>query len=74
MDEVEQPAPREPQDDARRLIERVAKKGLQKLSLARRRQGLSLRCVAQRLGRTVSAVRAQEDEAADLTEIGRAHV
>ncbi len=39
---------------------------LQKLSEARRRQGLSIRCVAQRLGRTVSEVRAQEDEQADL--------
>jgi transcriptional regulator with XRE-family HTH domain len=42
------------------------KKALQKLNLARRRQGLSIRCVAQRLGRTVSEVRAQEDEQADL--------
>lgn len=41
-------------------------RGLQKLSLARRRQGLSIRCVAQRLGRTVSEVRAQEEEHADL--------
>jgi transcriptional regulator with XRE-family HTH domain len=41
-------------------------KGLQKLNSARRRQGLSLRCVAQRLGRTVSEVRAQEDERADM--------
>src|SRR5215210_3812172 len=41
-------------------------KGLQKLNSARRRQGLSIRCVAQRLGRTVSEVRAQEDERADL--------
>ncbi len=41
-------------------------RGLQKLSSARRRQGLSIRCVAQRLGRTVSEVRAQEDEQADL--------
>jgi transcriptional regulator with XRE-family HTH domain len=41
-------------------------KGLQKLNLARRRQGLSIRCVAQRLGRTVSEVRAQEDERADM--------
>jgi transcriptional regulator with XRE-family HTH domain len=41
-------------------------KGLQKLSSARRRQGLSIRCVAQRLGRTVSEVRAQEDERADM--------
>jgi transcriptional regulator with XRE-family HTH domain len=40
--------------------------GLQKLHLARRRQGLSIRCVAQRLGRTVSEVRAQEDEQADM--------
>src|SRR3954453_3237862 len=41
-------------------------KGLQKLNAARRRQGLSIRCVAQRLGRTVGEVRAQEDENADL--------
>jgi hypothetical protein len=41
-------------------------KGLQKLNSARRRQGLSIRCVAQRLGRTVSEVRAQEDEQADM--------
>jgi transcriptional regulator with XRE-family HTH domain len=39
---------------------------LQKLSEARRRQGLSVRCVAQRLGRTVGEVRAQESEQADL--------
>jgi transcriptional regulator with XRE-family HTH domain len=39
---------------------------LQKLAAARRRQGLSVRCVAQRLGRTVSEVRLQEDERADL--------
>jgi hypothetical protein len=39
---------------------------LQKLSEARRRQGLSVRCVAQRLGRTVSEVRAQENESSDL--------
>jgi transcriptional regulator with XRE-family HTH domain len=39
---------------------------LQKLSEARRRQGLSVRCVAQRLGRTVSEVRAQENEQSDL--------
>jgi transcriptional regulator with XRE-family HTH domain len=41
-------------------------KSLQKLSAARRRQGLSVRCVAQRLGRTVTEVRAQEDEHSDL--------
>lgn len=39
---------------------------LQKLSAARQRQGLSVRCVAQRLGRTVGEVRAQEDEHADI--------
>jgi hypothetical protein len=39
---------------------------LHKLGAARRRQGLSVRCVAQRLGRTVSEVRAQEAEHADL--------
>jgi transcriptional regulator with XRE-family HTH domain len=39
---------------------------LQKLGAARRRQGLSVRCVAQRLGRTVSEVRAQEEENADI--------
>jgi len=39
---------------------------LQKLGEARRRQGLSLRCVAQRLGLPISEVRAQEDEQADL--------
>jgi transcriptional regulator with XRE-family HTH domain len=42
------------------------RQGLQKLCSARRRQGLSIRCVAQRLGRTVSEVRAQEDENTDL--------
>jgi hypothetical protein len=36
------------------------------LGAARRRQGLSVRCVAQRLGRTVGEIRAQEDESADL--------
>jgi len=41
-------------------------KGLQKLNSARRRQGLSIRCIAQRLGRTVGEVRAQEDERADM--------
>ena len=33
---------------------------LHKLGAARRRQGLSVRCVAQRLGRTVSEVRARK--------------
>lgn len=40
---------------------------LQQLGAARRRQGLSIRCVAQRLGRTVAEIRAQENEAADLS-------
>jgi hypothetical protein len=39
---------------------------LQKLGAARRRQGLSVRCVAQRLGRSVGEVRAQEEENADI--------
>ena len=39
---------------------------LQRLGAARRRQGLSPRCIAQRLGRTVADVRKQEDEGADL--------
>jgi transcriptional regulator with XRE-family HTH domain len=34
---------------------------------ARLRQGLSLRCVAQRLGRTTTEVRAQEEEQVDIT-------
>jgi transcriptional regulator with XRE-family HTH domain len=44
----------------------LIRKKLQKLSAARRRQGLSVRCVAQRLGRTVGEVRAQEEEHADI--------
>ena len=39
---------------------------LQQLGAARRRQGLSVRCVAQRLQKTVTEVRLQEDEGADL--------
>jgi transcriptional regulator with XRE-family HTH domain len=39
---------------------------LQNLGAARRRQGLSIRCVAQRLGMTVNDVRAREDEASDM--------
>lgn len=39
---------------------------LQQLGEARRRQGLSVRCVAQRLHKTVAEVRAQEDEFADM--------
>lgn len=41
-------------------------KQLQQLGEARRRQGLSVRCVAQRLGMSVGDVRAQEEEDADL--------
>jgi transcriptional regulator with XRE-family HTH domain len=40
---------------------------LQQLGEARRRQGLSVRCVAQRLGKSIGEVRAQEEEDADLT-------
>jgi transcriptional regulator with XRE-family HTH domain len=39
---------------------------LHQLAEARRRQGLSVRCVAQRLGMSVGEVRAQENEHADL--------
>jgi transcriptional regulator with XRE-family HTH domain len=39
---------------------------LHQLGEARRRQGLSVRCVAQRLGMSVGELRAQEDEHADL--------
>jgi transcriptional regulator with XRE-family HTH domain len=42
-------------------------KRLHNLGEARRRQGLSVRCVAQRLGRTVSEIRAQEEERIDIT-------
>ena len=71
MDEAEQNGHLPPFDDTnsgadiRRASDRPTK-GLQKLNTARRRQGLSIRCVAQRLGRTVSEVRAQEDERADM--------
>jgi hypothetical protein len=39
---------------------------LQQLGEARRRQGLSVRCVAQRLGKSIGELRAQEVETADL--------
>jgi transcriptional regulator with XRE-family HTH domain len=71
MDELEQNGQLSSFDDIdgdtsiRPPIKRPSR-GLQKLSSARRRQGLSIRCVAQRLGRTVSEVRAQEDERADM--------
>jgi transcriptional regulator with XRE-family HTH domain len=39
---------------------------LHDLGNARKRQGLSVRCVAQRLNRTVSEVREQEDEHEDI--------
>lgn len=69
MDESEQQGQLASFEDVeiRRTVDQPsAAQGLQKLSSARRRQGLSIRCVAQRLGRTVSEVRAQEDERADL--------
>jgi transcriptional regulator with XRE-family HTH domain len=71
MDEAEQIGHLPPLDDVSsetgtgRATDRPAK-ALQKLNSARRRQGLSIRCVAQRLGRTVGEVRAQEDERADM--------
>jgi transcriptional regulator with XRE-family HTH domain len=39
---------------------------LHQLGAARRRQGISVRCIAQRLGRTVSEIREQENERTDL--------
>jgi transcriptional regulator with XRE-family HTH domain len=39
---------------------------LQQVGEARRRQGLSIRCVAQRLGLTVGEVRAKEEAGADM--------
>ncbi len=67
MDEVEQNGHLASFSDIKiRPAAERSSKGLQKLSSARHRQGLSVRCVAQRLGRTVSEVRAQEDECADL--------
>jgi len=66
MDELEQTGQLSSLHDFDRDTSIRPAKGLQKLSSARRRQGLSIRCVAQRLGRTVSEVRAQEDERADM--------
>jgi transcriptional regulator with XRE-family HTH domain len=42
------------------------KRKLHHLGKARKRQGLSVRCVAQRLSKTVGDVREQEDERADI--------
>jgi transcriptional regulator with XRE-family HTH domain len=42
-------------------------KRLHNLGEARRRQGLTVRCVAQRIGRSVSEVRAQEEGHVDIT-------
>jgi transcriptional regulator with XRE-family HTH domain len=53
-------------DDVPSPLAGMPRPQLQKLSAARRRQGLSVRCVAQRLGRTVGEVRAQEEEHADI--------
>jgi transcriptional regulator with XRE-family HTH domain len=47
-------------------VVKLSRRKLQNLSAARRRQGLSVRCVAQRLGRTIGEVRAQEEEHADI--------
>ncbi len=48
------------------VVQRASKR-LQQLGEARRRQGLSVRCVAQRLNKSVGDVRAQEEEHADIT-------
>lgn len=69
-----------PIDDVRGIdgdddFERVARKSparngsriVQQVGEARRRQGLSIRCVAQRLGLTVGEVRAKEEPDADMT-------
>jgi transcriptional regulator with XRE-family HTH domain len=42
------------------------KRKLHHLGKARKRQGLSVRCVAQRLNKTVGEVREQEDDRADI--------
>jgi hypothetical protein len=59
------PAPAENGTDAP-VAQNDSSPKLQKLGAARRRQGISIRCVAQRLGLSVNEVRAQEDESADL--------
>ena len=56
----------EPQEQNGSPVEKIVRDKLQQLGAARRRQGLSIRCVAQRLGRTVAEIRAQENEASDL--------
>src|SRR3990170_2104581 len=53
-------------DAAIRPAAKAGTRKLHQLGAARRRQGLSIRCVAQRLGKTVSEVRDQEEEQADL--------
>ena len=47
-------------------VPKTGARKLQQLGAARRRQGLSVRCVAQRLGKTVGEIRALEEEDADL--------
>lgn len=67
MDGQDQSGHLDPLEEKIALPSATAQKpGLQKLSAARRRQGLSVRCVAQRLGRTVTEIRVQEDEHADI--------
>jgi transcriptional regulator with XRE-family HTH domain len=61
---VEPESPQQEQNGAQPA--KITRDKLQQLGAARRRQGLSVRCVAQRLGRTVAEVRAQENESADL--------
>ena len=67
MDPEEQNGRPEPaQDPPASPVKARGKQKLQQLGEARRRQGLSIRCVAQRLNKTIAEVRAQEAETADL--------
>jgi transcriptional regulator with XRE-family HTH domain len=59
-------APHEQESNSQPAV-KLRQRKLHQLGAARRRQGLSVRCVAQRLGRTVGEIRAQEDERADLS-------
>ena len=62
-----QPATTAPADGAATRQAAVARsQPMQQLGEARRRQGLSVRCVAQRLNMTVGEVRAQEEGQADM--------
>ncbi len=62
-DQARQPAEHEPKAVPDGTSDRQQ---LQQLGAARRRQGLSVRCVAQRLQKTVTEIRSQEEETADV--------